>query len=118
MAEADRRRDPRAKVRLVVRYRCLDESHVLWHEGTILDISAGGIRLSCERPLEQGSRIEVDVQLPARDERLILQGDVQWTAHRPSGSEGGVMFVDVSSERQFDLDTLVHFLTQKRSPSS
>ncbi len=117
MNGAERRRDPRAKVWAAVRYCCLDEGRELWHEGTLNDVSVGGVRLTCDRALECGARLALELRLPARPEPLLLQGQITWVAQRPSGSECGLQFLDVTPEQQAEIDAFVQFLLQKRTPS-
>jgi len=117
MGGPERRKDPRAPVWLAARYHLVEEAPDLWYMGTITDLSAGGLRMAGDRRLEPGAKLDLEIALAHRPEPVRLKGEVVWVRSLASGSEYGVMFIELSPDQQVELDELVQFLIQKRTQS-
>ena len=117
MSSHERRRDPRALWPTTVTYRLLDIPDDLWRTATVGNLSAGGTRLRTAQTLTLGTRVELEVVLPDRAEPYHIRGEVVWVKASPKGvQEYGLTFVDLTPERQFDIDQLVQFLMRRRVP--
>ena len=110
MSHAERRNDQRVSVSLPVTYQLLGAPTRSPYTGRVVDISAGGLRLICDRPVELGERVDVAVNLPARTIPYQLPGRVVWVKPASSGSECGVQFLDLSPDQRYELDEIVQFL--------
>jgi len=111
MASSERRGNTRANISLPIKYRFVNQLALTWYPATLVNISAGGIRFQSEQPLDPGTRLECEITLPVRPEPYLLTGEVVWNkTFSLSQSESGLAFVDVTPERQFDIDELVQFL--------
>ena len=92
MSEADRRRTERVKVSLAARYRPADDPKAPVHNGTIDNISRGGLLLVGGETFEHGTRLVISFD--GRDgERYEIVSDVV----RSQAMGGfGVAFVHVN----------------------
>lgn len=114
---SERRRDPRALWPTAITYRLLDIPDDLWRSATVGNLSAGGARLRTAQILKLGTRVELEVTLPDRAEPYRIRGEVVWVKASPKGvHEYGLSFIEVTPERQFDIDQLVQFLMRCRVP--
>lgn len=94
---------PRAPLRLMVRVR---------PEGGISrsynskNLSAGGIFLLSDEPLEEETQVVLELYLPKTDKPIKLKGEVVWKQRQdPSGF--AVKFVDVSDAERSMLKALI-----------
>ena len=114
---SERRQDPRAPLPTAIRYRLTDIPDDLWRTATVGNLSAGGARLRTAQALKPGTRVELEITLPDREEPYHLTGDIAWAKVSPRGvQEYGLVFVDVTPERKFSIDKLVQFLMRRRVP--
>ena len=111
----ERREYRRADLRFVIKYRRAGALMDLWRDGTMTDLSAGGLRFSTEELIDQGVTLEFQILLPIRKDPYVLVGQVVSEApSEPQRSEYGAAFVDVSPDKQVEVDELVQFLTRRR----
>ena len=107
----ERRQFSRSDQSFDVHYRPLGALSESWRTGKSLDISATGLRLQTDIPVEVGEMLELELALPALQAPLQLRGAVLWSTIPPSGpSESGVEFRDMTQEQQAQIDELVLFL--------
>ena len=110
---AERRRFPRIPQLFEVHYR-VGEVGAGWDAATTVNLSAAGLRLRSEHPIDPDSRIELRIQLPNAAEPLQLMGLVVWSQPlSPLVTEVGVEFIDVTLEQQTQIDHLVQFLSKR-----
>lgn len=110
---SDQRQFKRIDLPVTIRHRPVGELTEMWSVGTLMDLSAGGLRFSSLKALQEGMRLEFQLVLSARREPYVLLGSVVWEKQSPGGMlEYGVVFADTSPERQAELDELVEFLTK------
>ncbi len=89
-----------------------------WTNATLINLSAGGIRLRSDEPLEPGSQIELRLGLPNAPEPLAVQGRVMWSQALAAGAnEHGIEFQGGTPEKQERVDELVRFLSKVAPPS-
>ncbi len=94
-----------------VQYRLVGELTSSWHPVTTINLSASGMRFRAEEPMEKGASLEVRLTLAGIRELLVVHGRVIWSQMQASGvTENGVEFMDVKSEQQVQIDSLVEFL--------
>jgi len=87
----------------------------LWRTGTIVDLSAGGFRLTTTQVLDEDVKLEFEIRLPARAERYVLYGQIVWAKDIAADlKEYGVVLVDITPDNQAQLDELVQFLLKAR----
>lgn len=111
--ESERRQYSRVQFPLPVRYRIAGELMSLWRTGDIVNLSAGGLRFTSTQLLESGTRLEFQIHLPVRQESYVVIGELVWVHESIRGTpEYGVAFIDVSPDKQTEIDELVRFLTR------
>lgn len=114
----ERRKDPRAALRLPIRYRMVGASMNIWYPGTIENLSAGGVNLVADQILEGGDEVELEVTLPGRQNPYLLKGQVVSECSSSFGAFAyGLAFIDTGTGCRLELDNLVRFLTSKRASS-
>lgn len=115
---ADERRDfSRVPVPFDVCYRIYGELGETWREISTVNISAGGMRLRSEEPLEVGTQLEIQITLSSAAIPLAVQGSVAWSRSMGAGAnEIGVQFTDLTPQQQEQVDSLVQFL-RKSGPT-
>ena len=115
---ADERRDfSRVPVPFEVRYRIYGELGETWREVATMNISAGGMRLRSEEPIEVGAQLEIQITLSSAATPLAVQGSVAWSRSMGAGAnESGVQFTGLTPQQQEQMDSLVQFL-RKSGPT-
>lgn len=109
----EQRRFPRIPQPFEVQYR-VGEVGLGWDTAITVNLSAVGVRLRSDRPIDQGSQIELQITLPNTPEPLHLLGLVVWSQMQsPHVTETGVEFLDVTLEQQTQIDQLVQFLSRR-----
>ena len=103
------------------RYRVSGGLGSSWVSGTLVNISASGLRFRAQELLEKGALVEFEAQVPGLREVLNVKGRVIWTSYQASGvAEMGVQFSDVTLRQQYQIDNFVSFLrascTQRALP--
>ena len=71
----DRRRHPRKKANIVVRYHILEEAHH-YDVSQSQNIGEGGMLLTTNRRFLMGTRLALTLQVPGRDHKLGVTGQV------------------------------------------
>ncbi len=79
------------------------------------DLSAGGLRLIGRQPLERGVHLELQILLPIRQEPYLMSGQTVWQREVADGYEYGVAFLDMTPDKQVQLDELVQFMRNRRT---
>ena len=104
----DRRRFERIEATVKVAYTSVDE---LFTEFT-RDINEGGLFIATNSPLELGSQVSLQFQIPDTDESVRADGIVMWT--RPEGSDEeagmGIEFDDLAPEEREKINEVVRRL--------
>ena len=107
-AKKERRKFPRLKLELIVRYKILADSAGNLEAQTI-DISAGGVCLVTRERIKTGTVLVMDIKFPQSDKPVIVEGRAIWSAESslglsPAGHkrfDNGIEFVQISdSDRQ------------------
>lgn len=114
MERKDRRQHPRAELPVPMEYRFREDPMGRWYQGLIMNMSAGGLRCTCERLVEEGTTLEFRLRLPGRQEPYQFSGTVIWTKPVAATIECGIAFQAMPPEQQFDIDEVVQFLMAKR----
>lgn len=92
--ERDRRKFPRLKTELLVRYKILEvqEKQV---DAKTKDISGGGVCLVAREKINPGSFLMLEIRFPKSDNAVIAYGRVVWSGESSLGlSPGGHMRFD------------------------
>ncbi len=86
-ADADRRRSRRQHPKASTEIICRSDARIVGSNMavSVLDISADGIRLMVNAPLEKGQRIEVDLQGIGYCRPLQLTAEVVWSLETADG---------------------------------
>ena len=112
----ERRRFPRAAQPFEAHYRLLGEIRASWHTATIMNLSAGGIRLRGGEPLPTGNLLELAISLPSRQQPILLHGRVTWDRLEAAGViEYGIEFIEISQAQQLQIDEVVRFVQASNS---
>jgi hypothetical protein len=94
-----RRRSARFPLPIPVVANVVDHGAV---EGTIIDISAGGLAFSCKQPLQADQQLSLEFTLPEAYARVRLIGKVVYTSNKDGRSRVGICFSFVP-KREFAL---------------
>ena len=110
----EHRRDPRVTLSLLITFRLSGTTESTWCSGMATDISAGGLRMRTEEQLQVGEQLEFKLLVPVRPEPYLLFGQIVWKREpAPARVEYGVAFVDVTPDKQAEIDALVEFLRKR-----
>ena len=113
----ERREFERVDVQVPMRYRRAGQLSGLWHEATLTDLSAGGLRFTTDEPVELGVQLEFELRLSIRQAPFVLRGRVASEQLLSAAStEYGVALVDLSPEERVEVDELVRFLSPGEDP--
>jgi len=84
--------------------------------GRIKDLSLSGVLFESQKPLDMGSRIQVEVPLSSRDKPLVMVGRV--TRLKPSGTayDVGATFLHFGEQDRLDINR--HFTSMLRTASA
>ncbi len=94
-------------------YRLAGELTEGWRTIKTLNLSAGGMRFKSSDLIEVGAELDIQIEIPSNPAPLALRGRVVWSQLQASGvTENGAEFLDVTPEKQMQIDTLVSFLNQ------
>ncbi len=72
----ERREFQRAELNIPMHYRRAGSMTTLWQKGTLVDISAVGLRLATHESLEPDAKFEFEIVLPIRKNAYVLKGQV------------------------------------------
>jgi hypothetical protein len=104
----DRRRYPRLRAAVY----CRPVGPLAARGGQPIDLGLGGVRVYSDDPMEQGSRLEVELRLPD-DSTLTLLSEVVWVQelpeHAPASYDVGLQFLDLTPE---DVEALASVLAR------
>lgn len=117
----ERRHFHRIPQPIEAKYRVCGHLGTSWAVGTLVNISAGGMRFRAEELLEKGALVEIEAKVPGLREVLAVKGMVVWSSLQASGvAEMGVEFSGVTEQQQHQIDNFVNFLrssaTQRNLP--
>ena len=108
----EQREFERAELNFPVQYRSAGTLAALWQHGTLVNISAAGLRLATREPLEFETKVECEIVLPIRNNPYMLIGVIASEHERLGQYEYGVAFVDVAPGKGAEIDEMVRFLNQ------
>ena len=98
-------------------YRLKHEMSVFWHEVTMVNIGAGGVRFRGEEELSPGTDLDMRMQLSGSGQPLEVSSRVVWSALlSPGAFETGVEFLDLQPEQQAAVYDIVAFFMKSTSP--
>lgn len=84
----ERREASRASTSFGLMYSGLDEAEVLMGDGTVVDLSRGGLGIRGNHPVKTGMELTLFLYLPDGDDPLfVLEACVAWTSGRQFGVE-------------------------------
>ena len=109
----ERRQMRRIHLPRPVDYQVAGEPLALSPTGLLVDLSASGLRFLCDRTLDPGTKVTCTLKLPNRPEPYELTGTVVRFERMGAGMEYGVAFVNVSPDRQAEIDSMVRFVEKK-----
>jgi len=115
---SERREYERLEWRFPIQYRRVGGLLDPWRNGFLLNLSAGGFRVTAEEQFDAGTKLEFQITLPIRPDPYSLVGEVISEATLTSGMEYGVVLRELSPDKQYELDELVQFLSKHRSATS
>lgn len=86
-SKSERRKDPRFPAKLPTYYMAARRPKVEdWT--TTRNLSRGGLCLLVDRPLPNGTRLHLELDLPDRIFLTFIQGEVVWSERRPTTIKG------------------------------
>jgi hypothetical protein len=107
---SDKRHFRRAGVSIPITFRPADLRH--WLPGSLIDLSAGGLRFATPEVFQPDQELEFELTLPIRQQPFQMAGRVMWERTIPGGMEYGVAFSNVSIDQQAQMDQLVMFFSE------
>lgn len=100
---------PRPGRRLQIRYRIEGGP---WLEAETRNIGVGGAYISTTSPARPGANLELELEVPTCDRRLVLKGQVRWAQDGGTEDAGmGVQFQDVDIDVLLELNDYFASLT-------
>ena len=110
----ERRKFPRATEPLNAQFRIEGDLAATWTTMTIVNLSAGGLRVRMPQTIEPGARLKIKIKLPGVPQVLELRGGVVWNQLQASEVvEHGIEFADLTLRQQAQIDQLVSFLATR-----
>ena len=107
----ERRKFPRAAEPLDAQCRVEGDLAATWMRMTIVNLSAGGLRVRLSQAIDPGARLKLKIKLPGVPQVLELRGGVIWNQLQASEVvEHGIEFADLTLKQQAQIDQLVSFL--------
>jgi hypothetical protein len=92
-ASVDRRHTDRISTSFGLMYSALDEADILIGDGTVMNLSSGGLGIRGSQPVKPGMDLTLFLYLPDGDDPLFLfEASVAWT----TGRHFGVRFTQLS----------------------
>jgi len=85
--------------------------------GRIKDLSLSGMLFELQKPLDMGSRIQVEVPLSSRDTPLVMVGRVTRLQPSDSSYDVGVTFLHFGEQDRVDISKHFTNLLQAFSPA-
>ncbi len=85
----DRRDESRASASFGLMYSGLDDTEVLMGDGTVVDLSRGGLGIRGNHPVKAGMELTLFLYLPDRDDPLFV---FEACVARTNGRQFGVQF--------------------------
>ena len=119
----ERRRFVRLDTRLEISYTVLPEEKV--RRGATKNVSGSGICLFSDKELSPGTRLQVAMKLPDREQPVHFVAEVIWSesyevigkTERQRAVENGVRFVEISPQDQDAIMRHVILTLQPRIPT-
>ena len=68
--------------------------------GQLVNLSSGGAQVDLAVPLEPGEQVSISFRVPGEGPPLGLEGRVEWRAEAEHGFAHGVLFTDLTPERE------------------
>lgn len=102
---------PRPGRRLAIRYRINGGA---WIEAETRNIGVGGAYIATTEPARPGATVELELEVPTCDKRLVLKGQVRWQQVDNAAGEAagmGVQFQDVDIDVLLELNDYFASLT-------
>lgn len=107
----ERRRFNRVHEPLELFYRGSGQLASSWHKATLVNISAGGLRLRTDESIETGALLELQMKMPGNREQMEIKGLAVWVDMPGAGIiECGIEFSDTNPEKLMQIDAIVEFL--------
>ena len=115
----ERRRFSRASQPFGARCRLYGDLMESWKTIRTVNISAVGMRFRSAMLFDPGAKLEIEIDLPALHEPLVLHAQVVWSETIASSvTENGIEFIDLAPELEERIDDLVKFLVGNQPPAS
>jgi hypothetical protein len=116
---AERRQFDRVGEAFEVKFRKRSQLGEVWKPATVLNLSAGGMRIQSPELLKTGQALELQLALPTLRGPLTLYAAVAWSQLLAAGvTEYGVAFAELSPDQQVAIDELVQFLLKRSHPAA
>ena len=111
MGITERRKYPRWRANLPVRYRLLGESGM--YRGSLSkDIGTGGVRVVTDRFLPKDKALNVEISLGKAKRRFLAKGRIAWTEfvrYRDDAFASGIEFTEMNEKDKRDLAAYVDY---------
>ncbi len=106
----ERRQFPRITQPFDVRYRISGEFTAAWCAATLVNLSAGGMRIRSADPIPPDAVLDLEFQLPSTHAPFVLRGRVLWDQIQAAGViEYGIAFLEPDAVQQIQIDEVVRF---------
>jgi hypothetical protein len=102
--QSDRRHGSRTPALFSLLYSGMDSGQMLMGDGIVTNLSASGIGIHGNRPVQPGMELALFVDLPGMEEPLcVAQSRVSWVAGRRFGVELGALKLEEKNHLRFFL---------------
>jgi PilZ domain len=109
---------PRLAAPVIYRRSGLDLFH---HQRSSVDVSAGGMRVLSDEPVQAGNQLELDL-LPPGDSAIRIWAKVAWVEELPAGADAsyevGLEFSDIADQDRPRLASLLVRMDDGRAPAT
>ena len=107
----EKRRHKRRSSNLKVRFRSLRDPAARYAEGSITNVSGGGLFVGTSRPLTVGDDVHliIDVVTPfGEDEQIDVDARVIWVKHRMNDEGMGLQFTRIEQRSKYAILACAH----------
>lgn len=110
---AERRAINRTALAFGLMYSGIDDTEVLMGDGTVVDLSRGGLGVRGTHPVKTGMDLTLFLSLPDKEEPLfVIQGQVAWA----NGHQFGLQFTHMSAPEKHRLHRFLNTFSRPSQP--
>ena len=106
---SERRRFERTTLPVPLKFRYAEDRTARWHDGLLLDLSAGGMRFAADEIIPLGAPLQFEMYFPIRMHPYRFNGRTVWV-REGRDMQYGAELLDVTPRQENELAELIQFL--------